>query len=248
MLHGEPRYGDLFGITTAVADYEVLLAAIEAIPPPVRLAYAHFDILLHCIENATLRDQLRLYSMVYVDGVGARLAFRLLHGRPVAAINATDLHHRLLSSLAVDGKRVALIGGHPNASERLMREIVALGFAADRVLVQHGFNEIDDRERLEELKLFHPDAIFLGMGTPKQFDWIQAHRDTNFAPLIVATGGFLDFVAGSHRRAPMWMRAARIEWIYRLLHEPTRLWKRYLIGIPRFLISLMYEWIRRPRR
>ena len=247
-MHGEPRYGDLFGITTAVADYEVLLAAIQAIQPPVRLAYAHFDILLHCIDNASLRDQLRHYSMVYVDGVGARIAFRLLHGGPVAAINSTDLHHQLLSSLAVGGKRIALIGGHPNAGERLMREILALGFVADRVLVQHGFNEIDDQQLLDELQRFHPDAIFLGMGTPKQFDWIYAYRDANLAPLIVATGGFLDFVAGSHRRAPMWMRAARIEWLYRLLLEPTRLWKRYLIGIPRFLIALMCEFIRSSRR
>ena len=129
-----------------------------------------------------------------------------------------------------------------------MREILALGFVADRVLVQHGFNEIDDQQLLDELQRFHPDAIFLGMGTPKQFDWIYAYRDANLAPLIVATGGFLDFVAGSHRRAPMWMRAARIEWLYRLLLEPTRLWKRYLIGIPRFLIALMCEFIRSSRR
>ena len=243
-----PRYGDMFGINTAVADYEVLLAAVQSIPPPVRLAYAHFDILLQCLKNDAFRDELRLCSMVYVDGVDARMAFRLLHGGPVAAINATDFHHHLLASLAARGKRIAAIGGRPDVSERLTRELVALGFAEDRVLVQHGYNQISDFQSLQEIQNFRPDAIFLGLGTPKQFEWMQQHRDAHFAELIVATGGFLDFLAGITPRAPRWMRTARIEWLHRLLQQPARLWKRYLVGIPRFVFTLLWELIRKSRQ
>lgn len=239
-----PRRGEVFGITTTVADYGTMLSAIDAIPAPAHIAYVHFDTLLRCRDDSAFRFLLGHCSLIYPDGIGARHAFRILHGPPVARINATDMNHELLAMSVRRGRKVAVLGGMPAAEVSLRRALLALGFSDDRILVHHGYHDIMDAAILESLRRFKPDVIFLGMGTPKQFEWMHAHRTANFAPLIVATGGFIDFLAGTTRRAPRWMRAAGIEWMHRLLYNPARLWKRYLVGIPRFLWLLLRERLR----
>ncbi len=73
-----------------------------------------------------------------------------------------------------------------------------------------------------------PDALFIGLGTPKSEKWAWAHLAALGVPAVVCVGAGFDFVAGSKRRAPRWMQAAGLEWFYRLIQEPGRLWERYL--------------------
>jgi N-acetylglucosaminyldiphosphoundecaprenol N-acetyl-beta-D-mannosaminyltransferase len=87
--------------------------------------------------------------------------------------------------------------------------------------------------------------LFLGMPSPFKDIWCEQHRDAFGVKLIMGVGGAFDVLAGEVRRAPRWMQVAGLEWAWRLLLEPRRLWKRYLIGNSRFLWLVAKESIRR---
>lgn len=89
-----------------------------------------------------------------------------------------------------------------------------------------------------------PDIVWVGLGTPKQDEWVGQFRALLEAPVLVAVGAAFDFHAGTVRQAPRWMMRMGLEWFFRLLMEPRRLWRRYLIGNPRFVALVVRQWWR----
>jgi N-acetylglucosaminyldiphosphoundecaprenol N-acetyl-beta-D-mannosaminyltransferase len=83
-----------------------------------------------------------------------------------------------------------------------------------------------------------PDAVWVGLSTPKQERWMAEHRDRLEAPVLVGVGAALDFHAGVLRQAPRFMQRSGIEWLFRLAMEPRRLWRRYLRNNPAFLLCI----------
>jgi N-acetylglucosaminyldiphosphoundecaprenol N-acetyl-beta-D-mannosaminyltransferase len=93
-----------------------------------------------------------------------------------------------------------------------------------------------------------PDVVLVALGSPKGELWAHEARDELQSAVIVGIGAGLDFLVGTARRAPPWMSSAGLEWLYRLVHEPTRLWRRYLVRGPRFLRYLVGAWLARHPR
>jgi N-acetylglucosaminyldiphosphoundecaprenol N-acetyl-beta-D-mannosaminyltransferase len=89
--------------------------------------------------------------------------------------------------------------------------------------------------------------VLVALGNPAQEKWIHAHIAETGARLGVGVGAFLDFACGAVPRAPRWMRSAGIEWTWRLLHEPRRLARRYVVGNPLFLTRVVRERLEGPR-
>ena len=89
-----------------------------------------------------------------------------------------------------------------------------------------------------------PDIVWVGLGTPKQDEWVGQFRSLLDAPVLVAVGAAFDFHAGTLRQAPRWMMRLGLEWLFRLLMEPRRLWRRYLFGNPRFVALVLRQWWR----
>lgn len=89
-----------------------------------------------------------------------------------------------------------------------------------------------------------PDIVWVGLGTPKQDEWVGRFRSLLDAPVLVAVGAAFDFHAGTVRQAPRWMMRCGLEWFFRLLMEPRRLWRRYLVGNPRFVALVFRQWWR----
>ena len=89
------------------------------------------------------------------------------------------------------------------------------------------------------LRLIHeaqPDMLFVAFGAPRQDQWIRAHLHELNVPVCMGVGGSFDFLAGRVSRAPLWMQDRGLEWLYRVMQEPTRLWKRYFVDdLPIFL-------------
>ena len=106
----------------------------------------------------------------------------------------------------------------------------------------NGFEDMRDLpaliQRINQLK---PDAILVALGNPQQERWILRYRSELNAKLLVGVGALLDFMSGSVKRAPGWLRSLRLEWLYRLYGEPKRLFKRYTIEMLRFFI-LCLKW------
>ena len=83
--------------------------------------------------------------------------------------------------------------------------------------------------------------LLVAMGVPRQELWIARHIDERHCTLPIAVGALLDFLSGAVPRAPLWMRRLRLEWLFRLVVEPGRLWRRYVVGNPLFLVRVVRQ-------
>ena len=180
------------------------------------------------------------------DGSGMAILYRMIQKDPGLNMNGTDFIPKVLA--AFRGRKVALWGTTEpyvgRASARCERE-----FGVQVVSTAHGFE--DSRFYLELARATKPELILLGMGMPKQERLArELMADSGQAPLIVCGGAILDFLGGKVRRAPPWVRRWGVEWLHRLASEPTRLFRRYVVGNPAFMLKLlvwrgMSRWRRR---
>ncbi|HOJ03746.1 MAG TPA: WecB/TagA/CpsF family glycosyltransferase [Bacteroidota bacterium] len=228
------RFG---GVTLRMPPYDDLLATMLTAPPPALFAYAHFAILLELRRNPALAFSIGDCSLCYGDGTGTWLLLRRL-GVSAPRINATEVNQRLLMEGISRDWRIAFLGGDDEQCSRLRAVLPRHGLAASRTLVLEGYASVDDEAVLRSLRDFAPQLLFVGMGTPKQFIWMHHHARELNIPITAAAGGFTAFLAGTRHRAPRWMRACGLEWLHRMMLEPSRLWRRYVLGIPAFLLLL----------
>ncbi len=197
----------------------------------------------HCINVArgdeTYRDCLKRAELVLPDGSGVLLACRLL-GIPIRHnLNGTDLVPRLLARTAVEKRTVFLMGGRPGVAAVAATRLAAL--MPDLRIVGHAngyLSPSEERKLKDQIAELEPDILLVGKGVPRQELWLDEHWSQLNVGVGVAVGALIDFVAGVFPRAPRWMRAAGIEWCWRLAHEPRRLGRRYLIGNATFLIDV----------
>jgi exopolysaccharide biosynthesis WecB/TagA/CpsF family protein len=205
----------------------------------------------HCANVASndwqYRQALQSCDAVLPDGIGIEIASRL-GGEPVCDdLNGTDLFFPLCEALAEAGKSVYFLGGRPGVAaataEAAQRRIPALEIAGSH----HGyFGPQDEDAMIEEINACQPDVLFVAMGVPAQDTWLARVASRIDAPLVAGVGGLFDFVSGATRRAPAWMRRSRMEWAYRLMQEPQRMWRRYLVGNITFLgRAFAYGWTKR---
>lgn len=168
------------------------------------------------------------------DGSGMSILFRRLGLTPGLNMNGTDFIPKLLA--AYKGRRVAFWG---TEEPFLMRAVQCSEtmFAVNVVSAEHGFAEVE--HYLDLAQQLQPELIVLGMGMPKQ-EVVAARLAVNGAPcLIVCGGAILDFLGGKVTRAPQWLRRLGCEWVFRLLSEPKRLFQRYVLGNPIFLVRTL---------
>ncbi|TPW73779.1 WecB/TagA/CpsF family glycosyltransferase [Schumannella sp. 10F1B-5-1] len=198
-------------------------------------------------RDARFRAQVSAAELCYADGQSIVGAARLL-GHPVPErLATTDLVHPLAALAAARGAGMFLYGGRPGVAER----------AADRLRRENPGLQVDTqdgylpRERmpelLERLERLRPGILLVGLGDPLQQDWIARNRDQLEVPAVLSCGGLFDWLAGENRRAPGWMIRAGLEWLWRLIIEPRRLARRYLLGNPAFLLRLGWQLATRRR-
>jgi len=182
------------------------------------------------------------------DGISVVLASRLL-GQPIPErVTGGDLMERLCAEAARHGFSVFFLGGLPgaaiSAAANLVRRYPALRVAGT-YCPPRGF-ESDTMESAHIRQLVAdaaPDLLCVAFGAPKQEVWM--HENCLNLPIgaAIAVGAALDTQAGLRKRAPRWTHKLGIEWLYRFLREPRRLWRRYLIGNTRFLLLVLRQWI-----
>jgi exopolysaccharide biosynthesis WecB/TagA/CpsF family protein len=106
---------------------------------------------------------------------------------------------------------------------------------------------VTERSHLALLKGQPVDLLLVAFGNPRQEIWIAERITHEHAHLAIGVGALFDFLAGEVQRAPRWLRAARLEWAYRLMLEPARLWRRYVLGNPAFLLRVLRQKRAMPR-
>lgn len=180
------------------------------------------------------REALHHASLVLNDGLGIAIAARL-EGAPFSDnLNGTDLVPLLLADFARSGHSVFFYGAAPGVAERTAarwaRRIPALRIAG----TLDGFTN-SGTAAAEIIRAARADVVLVALGNPRQELWAKDLGARTQARVTIGVGAFFDFSAGVVRRAPAPVRRARLEWAFRLLQEPRRLARRYLVGIPAFL-------------
>jgi N-acetylglucosaminyldiphosphoundecaprenol N-acetyl-beta-D-mannosaminyltransferase len=137
------------------------------------------------------------------------------------------------------------LGGAPGVPEQLAAALQAR-FSGLRVAgtLSPPFRPLtpqEDDALVAELNQAAPDIIWVGLGTPKQDLWMARHRSRLQAPVLVGVGAAFDFHAGRVSQAPRWMQQAGLEWLFRLWQEPGRLWYRYLVYNPMFVLLVLAQ-------
>lgn len=206
-------------------------------------------------ENAEFLDIYRSAEFVLVD---SQILFWVLRrlGRPVPEkLSGSDVFPAFCRFHAGHPEvSVFLLGGKPGVADAAMkainqrvgRDIVIAGLSPSMQFVDDA-QEID--HAIEVINASGADTLALGLGTPKQELWLHRHRHRLIhVRRFMAVGATLDFEAGTVQRAPAWMSRWGMEWLYRLIQEPARLGKRYLIRDPKFFYLLLVdEWRQRFR-
>ncbi len=198
---------------------------------PHQVSYLNADCINKCWIDRDYRESISASDLVYADGMSVVWATRLF-GHPLPErLNANDLLPEFLQRAADKGYRIFLVGGEIGVAEKTANDFQSQYPGLIIAGTHHGFFEGKEEERLiETIRHSNVDILMVGMGAPKQELWIQKHLCTLNVPVAWGVGGLFDYTAKKIRRAPVWMRKAGLEWFWRLCLEPSRLWKRYLLG------------------
>ncbi|OPY56461.1 MAG: putative N-acetylmannosaminyltransferase [Pelotomaculum sp. PtaU1.Bin035] len=191
--------------------------------------------------DSELRDLAKRADLVTPDGVGIVWACRVA-GNPVPErVTGIDLMLRLVESAAVKGWRIFLLGAAPGvADEAAVR--LRLSYPDLQVVgVCHGYyKEDEEAEAAGVVREARPDLLFVALGAPKQERWMDRYLIETRAAVAVGVGGSFDVLAGRVRRAPRWIRRLHLEWLFRLVKEPSR-WRRQLV-LPLFAWRVIKEY------
>lgn len=190
-------------------------------------------------SDAAFRATLAEFT-VLPDGVGVDLGARLLYGaRFPANLNGTDFVPRLLAA-APGALSVMLLGGRPDVAVRAAAALAALTPRHRITALGHGyFDAAQEQALLARLRAERPDVLLVALGNPAQEKWIARNCDGQNCRIAIGVGALFDFLAGEVRRAPAPVRRLRLEWLWRLALEPSRLFRRYILGNPLFLARII---------
>lgn len=204
-----------------------------------------FFINAHCFniaqKNFEYKDALNKADLLLNDGIGIKLGAKLAGIRLKENMNGTDFVPKIFEFAKDHGINIYLLGGMEGIAETAKQktEIKVPGISI--VGVRNGFFDFtQDQEIIDDIVKRKTDILIVGMGVPRQELWLTKNKDKlTGVKISIAAGAILDFISGKVSRAPKWMRHSGIEWIFRFLQEPGRLFKRYAFGIPLFYYNII---------
>ena len=178
---------------------------------------------------------------IFPDGIGVHLACKMINNPLKENINGTDMLPFLCRTALQRGFSFFLFGGKPGIAARMKAKLEddypGIKIAGE----QHGYfdREKDGAAVMAKIKQQNPDILLVAFGVPVQEKWIEDNFDKIDCRIAMGVGGLFDFYSGNIRRAPTWMREIGMEWFFRFLMEPKRMFKRYFIGNPVFIFRVL---------
>jgi N-acetylglucosaminyldiphosphoundecaprenol N-acetyl-beta-D-mannosaminyltransferase len=193
-----------------------------------------------------LRDFFNSADVVFCDGVGVRLAARILGHHLPPRITYADWMWQLAAFSEREELSLFFLGSRPGIADKASA-CLRRRFPRLRVVgTHHGYFDKtpDCRENeavVERINTVKPDILLVGFGMPVQERWLLENWDRADARVALSGGAVFDYVSATTRRAPHWMTENGLEWLGRLLIEPRRLWWRYIVGNPLFVARVLRE-------
>ena len=218
--------------------------------PPLWIVTANPEILLEARKNRDYASVLKSANVKTVDGFGLWLILRLFSHK-TERVTGVDLSERVVQYACQKGWRIGLVGGAPGIAEKAAHQIEVtlpqvqiLAHEGGRV-VQDGSDDEKGASDRASMKSFDPHILLVAFGHPKQEMWISKHRhDFPSLKMVIGVGGTFDYWAGARHRAPAFLQSIGLEWLWRLMVEPSR-WRRILNAVFVFPVLATHDIIKR---
>jgi exopolysaccharide biosynthesis WecB/TagA/CpsF family protein len=218
-----------------------ILDAVDR-PDFASFAFVNADCLNIASSNRRYRNILAGQKAVFADGSGIALVSRLRGICTSENVNGTDMFPLLCQAAAAHDISIFLLGAAPGVAGRVAANMSAEYPDLTIAGTHHGFfNETEEESVIALINQSGADILLVAMGAPQQELWIAANRGRLIPKVAIGVGGLFDFFSGRVWRAPAAMRRTGLEWVWRLMQEPGRLWRRYVLGNPLFLARCLAE-------
>lgn len=201
------------------------------------IATANAEMIMNATRDEELFEILRSADLVVPDGAGTVWAARHLGYEMPERVAGYDLSQELLRRAPQKNRRVFFFGSAPGVAEKAKQKAEELYPGISVVGVRNGyFSSEEEPKIIQEIREVHPDLLLVALGVPKQEKWLKKHKDALDVPVSIGVGGTLDVMAGTMRRAPVWMQKAKLEWLFRALLQPKRAGR--LLALPKFVFRV----------
>ena len=245
-----PEKATVVGVPISLTSYDEVLEALAARPDDRATVVAVCNV--HSVMSARRDDSLATAiseaEIATPDGVPIVWALRSLARSDQERVYGPELMRRAFSATERFQWRHYLYGSTTETLQELQRAIE--GFAPEAQIVgafSPPFREMDAEETaaaLEAIRSSKADLVWVGLGMPKQELWMQEIRRELPGVAMLGVGAAFDFLAGTKRQAPAWMQKAGLEWLFRLIQEPRRLWRRYIWNNPAYMFLMTAQIVR----
>lgn len=244
--------GSILGVNVAVSSYEEVVRRSLAWAEQGQsraLFFAPVHMIMEAVDHPAFMDRLNAADMVNPDGMPLVWALRALGAGSAQRVCGPDTTSVLLEAAEKAGAPVGFYGGSQAVLDALVAKVHLQYPNLHVVYVEsppfRALTSEEDAVVVDRIASSGARLLFVGLGCPKQENWIMEHRGRVHA-VMLAVGAAFDFIAGNERRAPRWMRRCGLEWLFRLACEPRRLFWRYLKHNPRFVFRFLWQLIARP--
>lgn len=227
---------DSITMESAVAKIETFIQDSE----PHLIATANAEMVMMAQQDSELRNILSSASLVVPDGAGVVWAARYQGQQVYERVAGFDLTQKLLAEAGKKGYRIYLFGAGPGVAMKAKQTAEERYPGINIIKTRDGyFSAADENEIIEDISRAQPHILLVALGVPKQEKWLSRNLKRLQVPVCIGVGGTLDVMAGTVKRAPLWMQQANLEWLYRLLKQPQRAIR--MLALPRFVLKVILD-------
>ena len=230
-------------------DMEETLGVVEGFirsGRPHQHVVINVDKIVKASRDPALRQIINDCDLINADGMPVVWASRLL-GKPLKErVTGVDLFEALMARAAEKGWRVFLLGAREEVVSGVAHLYPARYPGLTLAGYRNGFWKPEDEDRVvAEIAATRPDILFVAISSPKKEAFLARYQAAMKVPFAMGVGGTFDVAVGLVKRAPVWMQKAGLEWFYRFLQEPRRMFRRYFIDDMAFVALFAREWVKR---
>ncbi|WDE12787.1 WecB/TagA/CpsF family glycosyltransferase [Thalassomonas haliotis] len=192
-------------------------------------------------QDPVLAQSVKSCDIINIDGMGVVWGARFCGHEVPERVAGVDLFHQLLAMSAERDFPVFLLGAREEVVAKTADKVKHLYPKLKIAGYHHGYFWQDEQALVDKVRKSGAKLLFVAITSPKKENFINAWQDKLGVNFVMGVGGTFDVVAGKVKRAPLWMQNAGLEWLYRIVQEPGRMWKRYLISNTKFALLLLKE-------
>lgn len=246
MENGRKRYKILNTYVNALSMQETIQEVEQIVEKGVPVQHVVINALKVNLMEADpyLRRIVNQSPLINADGASILWAAKLFHIPLMQRVTGIDLFINLLQRAEKKGYKIYLFG----AKEEVVRKVYTIlrkQYPELKIVgYRNGyFSEEEENQIVDEISDSGADMLFVAFSSPKKEYWINKHLERLHVPFVMGVGGSFDVLGGVTKRAPLWMQDCGLEWFYRLIQEPRRMWKRYVIGNAKFIyLTFKIKW------